>query len=306
MNIGCIGEAMIELSLSHEVRDAKVGFAGDTLNTAIYMRRALSAEHTVSFISLIGTDKLSDRMATFIENEGVSTLKLGRHPERLPGIYAIRTDESGERSFLYWRENSAARCLFQSGGGYDFSLLDGFDALYFSAITLAILPAEARARFFAWIESYRTDSGIIAFDSNYRSRLWNNKDEAIEAVTRAWKLTDIALPSVDDEMELFGDKDEDAVINRLLSYGIKSGVLKRGADGPIPLVGEIEPTVIFSPVEHVVDTTAAGDSFVGAFLASYLIEKELSAAMVAGHKQASRVIQHSGAVIPKNIEMEIR
>jgi 2-dehydro-3-deoxygluconokinase len=300
MKIGCIGEAMVELSLSGDGGEARVGFAGDTLNTAIYMRRALSAEHTVAFISLIGSDSLSDRMAAFIENEGVSTSALGRHPDLLPGMYAITTDDAGERSFLYWRENSAARQLFQSGDKLDFSVLEGFDALYFSAITLAILPGNVRNGLFTWISDYRSSGGIIAFDSNYRPRLWDSQDEAREAVAQAWRLTDIALPSIDDEMELFGDNDEAAVRQRLLSYGIKFGVLKRGADGPLPLDAETKSTAKFQPVERVVDTTAAGDSFVGAFLASYLIEKDLSSAMVAGHECASRVIQYRGAIIPDN------
>lgn len=64
---------------------------------------------------MIGTDMLSDQIMAFVASEGISTDTSRRDPHRLPGIYAINTDASGERSFLYWRENSAARLLFRDG-----------------------------------------------------------------------------------------------------------------------------------------------------------------------------------------------
>ena len=71
---------------------AKVGFAGDVLNTAIYLRRALGEGHEVAFVSMIGRDSLSDQMAAFIAEQGIATAHLARHPTRVPGLYTIATD----------------------------------------------------------------------------------------------------------------------------------------------------------------------------------------------------------------------
>jgi 2-dehydro-3-deoxygluconokinase len=297
MRVGCVGEAMVELSLADGA--AKVGFAGDVLNTAIYLRRELPAEHEVAFVSMIGSDVLSDRMAAFIEGEGLSTRDLQRHPARLPGLYAISTDAAGERSFLYWRDSSAARLMFCSDNGAGFAPLDGYDVVYLSAITLAILSSGVREALFAWIDGFRREGGRLAFDSNYRPGLWPGQAVARDAVARAWRRTDIGLPSVDDEMALFGDADEAAALARLRCYGIRTGALKRGASGPLPIPPTDAPLPDFPPAERVVDTTAAGDSFNGGFLASFLSGGSLADAMLAGHRCAARVVGFRGAIAPR-------
>ncbi len=296
--IACVGEAMIELVLNADGSNANIGFAGDTLNTAIYLKRDLPTEDDVAFVSVIGTDLMSSRMVDFIQAQSVSTTQLSRIEDRLPGLYTITTDDAGERSFAYWRESSAARTLFQTNGEADFSCLDSFDVVYLSAITLAILPPEIRAALLQWIETFRATGGRFAFDSNYRPRLWENVEVARETLAQAWRLCDIGMPSVDDEMALFGDADEMAALARLNDYGIKTGALKRGASGPLPINQTIEPMPGFTPAMSVVDTTAAGDSFNGAFLAALLSGETLRDALLAGHHRAVRVIGYRGAIMP--------
>lgn len=52
LQIACVGEAMVELALDRGGQSAQIGFAVDTLNTAIYLRRALGAAATVAFVSV--------------------------------------------------------------------------------------------------------------------------------------------------------------------------------------------------------------------------------------------------------------
>jgi 2-dehydro-3-deoxygluconokinase len=304
LRIACVGEAMIELSIdidasgAGEALSAGIGFAGDTLNTAIYLQRALDDHSRVTYVSVLGADPFSARMRAFIEAQGVSTRHIGSSPDRLPGIYAISIDPKGERSFHYWRENSAARTLFQPGSGTSLDELDSFDVVYFSAITLAILPPQMRAMFLDRLALWRRKDGRrVAFDSNYRPRLWSSTADAREWISRAWSLTDIALPSVDDEMALFGDKDEARTIARLAVTCPGIGALKRGSQGPLAL-GESAPPQRFALVETVVDTTAAGDSFNGGFLGAVLRGKPMATSLRQGHAFASAVIQHRGAIIP--------
>ncbi|WP_108482789.1 sugar kinase [Oceaniglobus ichthyenteri] len=297
--IACIGEAMIELSQADQPGLAHLRFAGDTLNAAIYLRRGLAGDHRVSFITALGRDGYSDQMIDMIAGEGIETDLIARHPDRLPGIYAISVDETGERSFSYWRDQSAARRLFSPDTGPEFAALDRFDVVYLSGITLAILPEEARGQLLDWITSFRAKGGRFAFDSNYRPRLWADADTARHWIGRAWGLCDIALPSVDDEMALFGDVGEAAVLARFRGYGAM-GALKRGAGGPVAIGPCDLPSGSFAAAERVVDSTAAGDSFVGAFLASHLGGAPLGEAMQAGHDQAVRVIGHRGAILPRD------
>lgn len=295
-SIVCVGEAMVELSLSDLAPDtADVGIAGDTFNTAVYLKRAAS-DLRVAYATKLGQDKLSDRILAAMSAEGLDTDLIQRDAERRPGLYAITTDDKGERSFTYWRETSAARHMF-APPGLKRPDLGAFDMLYLSAITLAILPDGDRRTLLNWLAEYRRGGGRVAFDSNYRPALWDNLLTARSAVEAAWRQTDIALPSVDDEMMLFADPGEDAVVARLQSWGVRSGALKRGSLGPRALDGT-EATG-FASAPQVVDSTAAGDSFNGGYLAGRLAGAPEVDCLHAGHALASRVIGHRGAILPR-------
>lgn len=299
--IACVGEAMIELSLGASEGAARVGYAGDTLNTAIYLQRLLGKDYDVEFVSAVGVDPLSDRMMAFIEAEGVGTRHMRRHPARIPGLYAITTDAAGERSFTYWRDASAARTLFADDDGETFAALSDFDIVYYSAITLAILGPEQRAALFDWIDGFRAAGGKIAFDSNYRPKLWEDVETARRDVETAWRKCDIAFPSVDDEMELFGDANAEAVMRRFEGYDLPFGALKRGGEGPLPIGAELAAPQSYPLAEKVVDTTAAGDSFVGGFLSQYAKGAGIGEALMAGHNCAARVITFPGAIVPRDV-----
>ncbi len=268
-----------------------VNFAGDALNTAVYLRRNLPSRHSVSFVSVVGCDIFSIRMLDFIEAEGILVDHISKHPNLLPGLYAIDTAPDGERSFFYWRENSAARSLFTDG----FTQLEDFDVIYLSAITLAILPGVIREGFFAWLSNCNK---MIVFDSNYRPKLWPDLATARSAVEALWRLAEIGLPSLDDEMALFSDQSEQEVISRLTDWGVNHGALKRGSRGPRALNALPCKEAVFKKANLVVDTTAAGDSFNGAFLGSYLIDRDLEKAMINGHRCSLAVIAQKGAIIP--------
>ena len=297
MKIACIGEAMVEVALTGPNGAAKVGFAGDVLNTAIYLRRALPAPHEVAFVSMIGLDSLSDQMAAFIAAEGISTAHLARHPTLVPGLYTIATDAAGERSFTYWRDTSAARQMFTDPAAL-LPLLD-FDLVYLSAITLAILPDPARDALFAVLAQVRAKGGRVAFDSNHRPRLWPDLATAQRVVKQAWRGCDVGLPSLDDEMALFGDTDAVQVQVRLMGWGVAQGVLKRGALGPVALGQNWGEDAAFDPAPTVVDTTAAGDSFNGGYLGALVTGAAPLAAARAGHTFARAVVQQRGAIVPK-------
>jgi 2-dehydro-3-deoxygluconokinase len=295
LRIACIGEAMVELSLDAALDSARIGFAGDALNTAIYLRRELGPDATVAFVSAIGTDALSDRMAAMIAAEGVDTAHLARDPTRSTGLYAIRTDPDGERHFSYWRDTSAARAMF--AGTDPFAVLDRFDVLLLTATSFAILPPDTRVALLDRIATFRRRGGLFAFDSNYRPRLWGAVQEARVFIERVWRATDIALPSVDDEMAIFDDRTTTDVLARLRHWGVRRGALKCGALGPLALSGVGEDQT-FAAADRVADTTAAGDSFNAGYLAAILSGKDEAMALRSGHACAVKVIGHRGAIVP--------
>ena len=296
-HIALIGECMIELQ--HRADGSlHQSFGGDTLNTAVYLRRELGDIGHVDYVTALGDDSFSDAMCQQWADEGIGLAMVQRLPGRLPGLYCIQTDAQGERKFLYWRNEAAVRDCFTTPAAEPIlAALPGYDVVYFSGITLAVLGEIGRERLLHTLIETRRRGGKVVFDNNYRPRLWASVEAAREAYRKVLAEVDMALLTEDDERGLFGYASSELVF---AAYpGIEEVVLKRGAqDCLIRFKGEhfAVPAV---KVETVVDTTAAGDSFSAAYLASRLKGGSPEQAAEAGHRLASRVIQLPGALIPR-------
>lgn len=290
--ITCIGEPLGEITNAGGLR---VSFGGDVLNTAVYCARAANQSTRVRLVSALGPDVMSDEALDFMASEAIDTSYVRRHATRAMGLYAIRTDAQGERSFHYWRDTSAARTLFEDTSACEFDALSGSDIIYLSGITLAILSPKGRENLLAALSKAKHAGAKIAFDSNYRPRLWENLDVARDAISALWRITDIALPTIEDEQALFESTSARAIVDRLLAYGVTFGALKRGAAGPLPFPDHDE-THGFAPAETVVDTTGAGDSFNGAYLAAIADGATPTEAAHRAHEIARLVVGVPGAI----------
>jgi 2-dehydro-3-deoxygluconokinase len=303
-NIAVIGECMIELS--QKGSDLSRGFGGDTLNTAVYVARQVSEQAlNVHYVTALGTDSFSEEMLTAWQQEKIHTDLIQRMDNKLPGLYFIETDSTGERTFYYWRNDAAARFWLTSPAADDIcQRLEKFDYLYLSGISLAILDSASRQRLLKLLQACRANGGKVIFDNNYRPRLWQSKEETQEAYRDMLACTDIAFLTLDDEDMLWGEKPLEQVIDRTQALGVSEIIIKRGADSCIVWVKggfeahQYDVPAVKLPKEKVVDTTAAGDSFSAGYLAVRLTGGSAHDAAVRGHLTASTVIQYRGAIIP--------
>ena len=291
-NILCIGEAMVELSAAGDLW--RLGIAGDTLNTAWYLRGLLGAGWSVGYLSRVGMGDFSQRMLDFLHDSGIESL-VTRDPAREIGLYAIALKD-GERSFTYWRDNSAARRLADDPEGLA-QALSGTGIAYLSGITLAILPPEGRTALTAALATARARGTRIVFDPNLRPRLWEGAEIMRRTVQAAAASCDLILPSLDDESAHFGDADPQATIARYLAAGARQVVVKAGG-GPVHF-GGADGTGIVTDLPRVqpVDTTAAGDSFNAGYLAARLGGAAIPDAIRRAHALSLRVIAHPGALV---------
>lgn len=296
--IALIGECMIELQ--HRADGSlQQSFGGDTLNAAVYLRRELGEPSTVDYVTALGDDSFSDAMCKHWAEEGLGLGMVQRLPGRLPGLYCIQTDANGERKFLYWRNEAAVRDCFTTPAAEPIlAALPMYDVVYFSGITLAVLGEVGRARLLETLVETRKRGGKVVFDNNYRPRLWASVDAARAAYHAVLAEVDIALLTEDDERALFGYEDSEQVFAAYPT--IAEVVLKRGADACLIRWEDERFEVPALVVEKVVDTTAAGDSFSAAYLATRLKGGSPQDAALAGHRLASRVIQVPGALIPRD------
>jgi 2-dehydro-3-deoxygluconokinase len=301
--VATIGECMIELRHS-DAQTLKLGFGGDTLNTAVYLARAgRDAGIAVDYVTALGDDPYSSNMLAAWREEGIGTDLVARLPGRLPGLYIIRTDERGERSFTYFRSAAAARDMLHDGRDAKLAeRLSGYACLYLSGITLSILDDTQRQSLMTILDRLRAGGTQVAFDSNYRPAGWPRIDDARHWMTEALRRCDIALPTLDDEQRLLGECDANACLARLRGIGVREIVVKLGGEGSLiwfagaPTAARVAPVT----VSKIVDTTAAGDSFNAGYLYGRLSGKEPAAAAAIGSRLAAAKIQHPGAIIPRS------
>lgn len=290
-SVRAIGEAMVEMAPVGDLY--RRGFAGDTFNTAWHMAQWLGPTAGVGLVTRVGADRISDAFVAEMASDGMDVSGVARDARRGMGLYLIELD-GVERSFHYWRDTSAARGLADDPAALA-AALRGVGLVHLSGITLAILSDAAREVLFAALADYRAGGGVVSFDPNIRMRLWESPSVMRTVVGRMLALADIALPSLDDEVAHFGDRDAAAVVARMAAAGVAEVVVKDGA-GAVTVFADGVTAVLPTPaVAGVRDTTGAGDAFNAGYLAGRVLGLGSAACVRAGQRMAGVVLQHNGA-----------
>jgi 2-dehydro-3-deoxygluconokinase len=297
-NIVCFGECMIELSRTILGGQSwAVQYAGDSYNVAVYLGRLGC---NVAYMTAIGQDDFSDQMLAEWKEEGVRTDLVLRHPDRIPGLYSIRVDDRGERSFYYWREKSAARAFFEcSGADAAMRKAETADVLYLSGITLSLFSAAEREQIYALARAVRAKGGEVVLDTNYRPKGWPDATAARQALDHFGRYATIVLPTLEDDQALYGDQDHDSCADRWLNAGVREVAVKLGAGGVFVASKSARELVAPNAPIAAQDTTGAGDSFNAAYLAARLNGQSQVVAAKCGNHLAGAVVRHPGAIIRK-------
>jgi len=276
----------------------KQSFAGDVFNTAVYLKRLFN-DVNVGLVTAVGKDRYSDDMVRYFKSEKLNIDFVFRSQDKIPGLYSIKVDEQGERSFTYWRENSAARSVMSFTDDNIIKKLGQGDIFFFSGISLGVVQPQDREKFWQMISQLKASGVQIAFDLNYRAKLWSSRKEAQEQFYLAFEVVDILLPGVDDLAAIFDLDNIDAIIEFFDRYHYRELVIKNGESNVYCISSEGQAIVDVTPVSIVVDTTSAGDSFNGAYLGARLVGQTITQAVELANEIAGFVIQHRGAIVDK-------
>ena len=214
-----------------------------------------------AFIGMLGDDGFGDFLVDTLEQYNVDTKYIKRTKKANTGLAFVALSESGEREFSFYRNPSADMLL-----GEDDIEADCFsegDILHFCSVDLIEAPvkyAHKRA-----IEYIREKRGVISFDPNVRKNLWDDLDECKKTINEFIEFADILKVS-DEELEFItGMEDEEVAIKSLFSGDVKLVLYTKGKSG-VSVYTKCKKLNIEGFEVDVVDTTGAGDSFIGAFL----------------------------------------
>jgi 2-dehydro-3-deoxygluconokinase len=288
----CIGEPMMEFNQQRSADGRRLyleGFGGDTSNAAVAASRQGAR---VAYVTAVGQDSAGDRFMELWRQEGVDATAVARDPAYPTAIYFVSHSERGH-AFIYYRAGSAASRM--GVAAVPEAMIASAKFLYASGISQGISASAADAVFHA-IGLARAAGAGVAYDTNYRPRLWPAA-RAAAVIHAAIALADIALPSLEDATALTGLLQPEAITDFYLRLGPAMVVLKLGAAGALlaTAAGRVRiPPFPCTPV----DGTGAGDTFCGSLLARLIAGDGAEAACRYAAAAAALKTEGYGAVTP--------
>ncbi len=267
----------------------RMGFGGDTMNATIAAQRQGAR---AGYITALGRDMFGDALRALWREEGVDASAVAEDPDAPTGVYFVKPEPAG-RAFTYLRKGSAA-------SRYDPGMLPRETIaeariLHVSAISMAV-SVSMRAAVAEAMGIAREAGVAVSLDTNLRLALWD-LDLARETIFAAIPQTDILFPSEDEAELLTGLTGAGRIADRFLEMGAPLVVLKRGEHGALIATAQGHTEIPPAPSEPV-DSTGAGDSFAGAFLAHWLAHGDSARAGRAAAAVAARVVSGYGAIAP--------
>lgn len=289
----CLGEPMLELNLqTGDDRDRRLyleAHGGDASNVVIAAARQGAV---TAMLTAIGNDQAGSSFLHLWNREAVDATAVRIDPEHPTGLYFVSHDAAGHH-FSYLRKGSAASryCLDEPARDW----IARSRCVFASGISIAISEQAADTVFEA-MATARTSGAQVAFDTNYRPKLWP-VTRAGALIGEAIRQADIVFPGLEDMALLLGTSDPDRIVDHCLHLGPRMVALKMGAEGALLATPERRRRVPAFPCSPV-DATGAGDTFCGCFLATLLETGEPDTAAERATCAAALATTGYGAVPP--------
>ncbi len=298
-DVVALGEILIDMTYAGKSEGGQTLFeqnpGGAPANVLSAVKR-LGGE--AALIGKIGKDMHGDFLRETLESENICTDALISDDSVFTTLAFVNINENGDRSFSFARKPGADTCLTKEEVKTE--LIKNSKIFHVGSLSLTDEPAKS-ATLFA-LEEAKKAGCIISYDPNYRAPLWKSEKAAIEGMRSILGFVDVIKIS-DEETKLLTDFEspEDAS-KALVDLGIKTVIVTKGAEGAIIRTKEGVVTSAAMDVKAV-DTTGAGDAFMGAFLfnvanfgsSEILLEKVQEFADFS-NKVAGFCVQRRGAI----------
>ena len=270
--VAVIGAAIVDIPLAPvgpEIFDARstplrriaMGAGGDALNEALVLARLGRAP---MLVSVVGDDPAGRFVLETLEGAGVDGSCVVREAGLETGINVVLVDAAGERRFLTSQSGSLRRLGPEH-------ILPALDSPAFQGVRIACLASlfvstrltlEDTAALFDALKG----RGLTLCADTTRPKRGETLADAGAVLARL----DYFFPNLSEAAALTGERDPDAIAGALLDAGVKHVALKLGGRGCLLASASERHIVPAVPGIRPVDTTGAGDTFAGAFIAALL------------------------------------
>ncbi len=212
-------------------------------------------------ITQLGMDGFGDKILEVFKNAGIGSNYVKRTNRANTSLAFVALKEDGNREFSFYR-NPGADMLFEADDVKEDWFADAY-ALHFCSVSLGEFPMkEAHRRAILYAQA---NEAIVSFDPNLRPALWKDTKQMVETVKEFIPLADIVKIS-DEELEsITGESNIEAALENLFVGRVKLIIYTEGANGARAFTRKSSVLVPGVKVKAV-DTTGAGDGFIGAFL----------------------------------------
>lgn len=265
-----------------------------------------------AFIGKVGRDMHGDFLKETLIKAGINTDNLIQDEAYFTTLAFVSLKENGEREFAFARKPGADTNLCMKE--IDQGILKNTRVFHVGSLSLTDDPS--RTATYEAINLAKSSGALISYDPNYRAALWSDRETAQLRMQSLIPYVDMMKISDEETALLTPYQDPEEAIRYLLGQGVRLTAVTLGRDGA--LIGNENGIVkVEGFASHAVDTTGAGDSFWGGFIASYLREEtapeHLTRAQMIrlgriGNAVASLCVERRGGIsaIPEMEEIEER
>jgi fructokinase len=272
MSILCIGEALIDMICTDRgarLADGahflkKPGGAPTNVAAAV---AALGGQ--VKLSAKVGADPFGDHLVEVLQSFGVDTTHVQQDPAHFTTFAFVSLMENGERDFYF---NRGADGQLRPDEVAEISL-QGISIVHFGSAT-AFLTGPLQTSYLELLNRARSEGKMVSFDPNYRHLLYRDDVPAfIEQALHFIRHCDFFKVSDEEAMLLTGRSTLREAADALRAMTAAAFTITLGKDGTLLSVGDEQIIIPSIPIEPV-DTTGAGDAFVGAVLYQLAVRKE--------------------------------
>jgi tagatose kinase len=266
---------------------------------AIFIDQMAWFGHPCGIVGCVGNDDFGYLNLNRLRSDGVDVSAIHVHPEAVTGCAFVRYRPDGGRDFVSYIEQSANGAVRLDAAAAALVARAG----HLHVMGSSLFSPEMIAANETAMGRIKANGGSVSFDPNVRKEMIELRGMR-EALERVLAQTDLFLPS-EPELFLFtGAQDEDGAIAELLSLGLRTIVVKRGAEGATCFSQAGAVRVAGLPTKEI-DPTGAGDCFGATFVACWLQGMDIPAALRPANAAGALAVRRKGPMEETSTRTEI-